>query len=683
MSKELKKDILKYQKELEPFLNALYNCSDEQTLGCVAKLKTPSPKIPSPKKPSPKIPSPKTRKRCPKGTRKNKKTGKCESIGLKSKTPPKPRTPSPKKPSPKKPSPKKPSPKTRKRCPKGTRKNKKTGKCDPIVDLEKTQSLPIVKTPSPPKPEVILQVRDLLYNTIGEAVREVNIKGASYLDSKDMDVFREKFKEGQLALKELAKLSKQEEEYKELTGHSLEYHIKKNLEVVKETPEMIYKRAEGMVEQAIKDPKKAHDTAFIKTFNELRKKLKSIPLKDTLPKYEEFARHTLKFFLKGRDKTTKSKTLKKKTLKKKTVSIPDTAAGDKFKKLNKMIDNHIKFTNYEKWYVYKPDKATIEKYDKTREELNSMYKDRKNPVFVKKYKPVSLFTLDDYLDKVKDSMYMFKRVNQIIKNSIEEYPRPFLIGPKKIYERYRKSINEIFTVEEPIFLKIFYPITQFTLEENVKKNLPPESSPECNMLTICQYGGSCWFVTVFMMLAKIKPLYNLLKSEHQTFVDGLLLCPRRDMGSYCKLPPPDIWKLYREKHRKHKSVHEFYDSKDSIKLDESFEKGGYSFILFKAIMQINKIYYLSNFNDLKFGDDIVKDINLILNTRKNACEWLLDNYKKGKGKTDYFDVLMKHGGSKYRYALQELTRKEEPWPTEESLKKGICYRTTITIEYNE
>lgn len=53
--------------------------------------------------------------RCPKGTRKNPKTGNCEKSGAK-------------KASPKKASSKKASPK--KRCPNGTRKNPKTGNCE-------------------------------------------------------------------------------------------------------------------------------------------------------------------------------------------------------------------------------------------------------------------------------------------------------------------------------------------------------------------------------------------------------------------------------------------------------------------------------------------------------------------------------------------------------------------------
>ena len=507
-------------------------------------------------------------------------------------------------------------------------------------------------------------------------MREVEIHGEKYYSTGSGILLKDKFKNAQLALRDLVKITKQEEEYKELLAHTLDYHVKKNLQKVKETPESIYKKAEGMVQEAIRDPKKADNASFVKTFNELRKKLKSIPKKDSLVKYEEFAKHTLKFFI-------KEKTSKTKTLKKKTISIPDTKAGDKFKKLNKIINKHIRFTNYKKWYITDPDEENIEKYDKIREELNSMYKGQKNQVYEKMYKSVSSISLNKYLDKVKNLMYSFKRVNDIIKKGTEEHPRELLAGDKRIYTQYVEVINKSFTAEEPIFLKIFYPITQFTLEENIRKKLPKGVSEECNTLTICQYGGSCWFVTVFMMLAKIKPLYDLLKSEHKTFVDGLLLCPRKDMGSYCKLPPSDIWKLYREKHRKHKSLHAFYDSKESIKLDESFEKGGFSFILFKAIMKINKIYYLSQFNDMKFGDNIVKDVNSLLKKNKNACEWLMANYKKGTGKTDYLnDVLMKHDGFQYENSLNEIVSKQEPWPTEDSIKKGICYRTTISFARN-
>ena len=157
MSKKLKKDILINQEELKPFLSALYNCNDEQMLGCVAK-------------PSPKKPTLKKHKRCPKGTRRNKKTGNCDPVTLKvkkrddEKTQPRPKTPSPKTPSPKKPTPKKPSPKKptlkkHKRCPKGTRKNKKTGNCDPIG----------LKTKSPKDVDkLVLTHRDVLYTIIRE-----------------------------------------------------------------------------------------------------------------------------------------------------------------------------------------------------------------------------------------------------------------------------------------------------------------------------------------------------------------------------------------------------------------------------------------------------------------------------------------------------------------------------------
>jgi NAD-dependent DNA ligase len=61
----------------------------------------------------------KKRKRCPNGTRKNKKTGECDPIRRSSISKSKVKTSSP-------------LAIIRKRCPKGSRKNKKTGKCDPI-----------------------------------------------------------------------------------------------------------------------------------------------------------------------------------------------------------------------------------------------------------------------------------------------------------------------------------------------------------------------------------------------------------------------------------------------------------------------------------------------------------------------------------------------------------------------
>jgi hypothetical protein len=65
----------------------------------------------SPKKASPKKASPKKGKRCPNGTRRNKKTGHCESTKQKS--------------------PSVLSVKLKnKRCPNGTRRNKKTGACE-------------------------------------------------------------------------------------------------------------------------------------------------------------------------------------------------------------------------------------------------------------------------------------------------------------------------------------------------------------------------------------------------------------------------------------------------------------------------------------------------------------------------------------------------------------------------
>jgi hypothetical protein len=63
--------------------------------------------------------------RCPKGTRKNKKTGECESVTATTKKP---------------------------RCPKGTRRNKKTGDCEQIKSTssrvsKSSSSSSSVKTP--------------------------------------------------------------------------------------------------------------------------------------------------------------------------------------------------------------------------------------------------------------------------------------------------------------------------------------------------------------------------------------------------------------------------------------------------------------------------------------------------------------------------------------------------------
>ena len=84
--------------------------------------------------------------RCPKGTRKNKKTGDCEDIKKEKKD-----TPSPKETIIQMPSPTEIITKVI-RCPKGTRKNKKTGECEDIKKEKKNTPSPIetiTKIPSP------------------------------------------------------------------------------------------------------------------------------------------------------------------------------------------------------------------------------------------------------------------------------------------------------------------------------------------------------------------------------------------------------------------------------------------------------------------------------------------------------------------------------------------------------
>ena len=93
------------------------------------KFKNYKPKAKTPKKASPA--SANKKKKCPPGTRRNKKTGNCDNKNKSAKAnapSPKPKQASPKQPSPKQPSPKQSN--KNKRCPAGSRRNKKTGNCD-------------------------------------------------------------------------------------------------------------------------------------------------------------------------------------------------------------------------------------------------------------------------------------------------------------------------------------------------------------------------------------------------------------------------------------------------------------------------------------------------------------------------------------------------------------------------
>ena len=134
---------------------------DKEKCMCIKKPKTPSPLQLQP----PQKKTVKKRTRCPKGTRKNPKTGNCEPTGVKG-----PKAPSPKAPT-KAPTPKPPptnsnsfslptwhpkmvsqakkTVKKKTRCPKGTRKNPKTDKC------ESTKTKTVAKTKKKKQPIVI------------------------------------------------------------------------------------------------------------------------------------------------------------------------------------------------------------------------------------------------------------------------------------------------------------------------------------------------------------------------------------------------------------------------------------------------------------------------------------------------------------------------------------------------
>ena len=130
--------------------------------------------------------------RCPNGSRKDKKTGKCVKVG------------------------------SQKRCPKGTRKNKKTGNCEESVkkpksvenpkSVEKPKSEEKPKSVEKPKDELVLLkeelmndyefsykfVRTVLYNYMEEYVDHMNEEknfGGEDVDGTDIDISKREFNE--------------------------------------------------------------------------------------------------------------------------------------------------------------------------------------------------------------------------------------------------------------------------------------------------------------------------------------------------------------------------------------------------------------------------------------------------------------------------------------------------------
>ena len=115
--------------------------------------------------------------RCPNGSRKDKKTGKCVKVGTQTK-----------------------------RCPKGTRKNKKTGNCEENKSEEKPKSV------EKPKDELVLLkeelmndyessykfVRTVLYNYMEEYVDHMNEEknfGGEDVHGTDIDISKREFNE--------------------------------------------------------------------------------------------------------------------------------------------------------------------------------------------------------------------------------------------------------------------------------------------------------------------------------------------------------------------------------------------------------------------------------------------------------------------------------------------------------
>ena len=128
--------------------------------------------------------------RCPNGSRKDKKTGKCVKVGTQTK-----------------------------RCPKGTRKNKKTGNCEEnksvkkskeIKSVEKPKEIKSVEKPKENELELIKKelnddynvsykfVRNILYNYMLETIDNMNEEknfGGEDEDGTDIHISKKEFSE--------------------------------------------------------------------------------------------------------------------------------------------------------------------------------------------------------------------------------------------------------------------------------------------------------------------------------------------------------------------------------------------------------------------------------------------------------------------------------------------------------
>ena len=257
-------------------------------------------------------------------------------------------------------------------------------------------------------------------------------------------------------------------------------------------------------------------------------------------------------------------------------------------------------------------KELSSEFNKTRDELKQLVKQTGQ---AEAYKELISYELEYHFkkntekvtkntdDKQNNPEMIYDTLNSMIQEAVlDERNASSGIFIKK-FNDLRKELKELNKTHNTHKYSL---ITSHTLNYYVKKNknksqkktvksqVNSNHQGACDTSTICQYGGSCWFVSIFLMFAKIKVLYDLITPKHQEFVDGLLVCPIKNMGNYCKIPPSDIWSKYKEKFKKHTELHKLYKNKDSAKIDESFKVGGFSFILFKVIMKINNVYYLHN-----------------------------------------------------------------------------------------
>jgi hypothetical protein len=105
----------------------------------------------------------------------------------------------------------------------------------------------------------------------------------------------------------------------------------------------------------------------------------------------------------------------------------------------------------------------------------------------------------------------------------------------------------------------------------------------CDTAGIEQCHGTCYFVSVMVLLTKLKMIYNKLSPATKRYVDSIKTCPRINRPT-CVLAPRPVREKYAEMMESKRG------EKKEINKEKAFQ-GGYADILFQAVLADSKIPY--------------------------------------------------------------------------------------------